>query len=173
MSIPVFLSRPNPVTARQIEFMTNVQHQLESAGLQPKTLGATEYGIDAPLNTIRMLMTESNGLIVVALRRYRADTIFRLRQDQPDDAKDRVYLTSPWCQIEPGMAFQLGMPLLILREKGVLADGVLERGVTGLYLPEADIENATDDYLNTNEWNTLLHDFAGRVRDYRQKRGKP
>lgn len=32
------------------------------------------------------------------------------------------------------MAFQLGLPILSLKEEGVLAEGVLERGVTGLYL---------------------------------------
>ena len=35
------------------------------------------------------------------------------------------WLTSPYCQIEPAMAFQLGLPVLIIREKGVVEEGIL------------------------------------------------
>nr|VFJ88362.1 MAG: hypothetical protein BECKLFY1418A_GA0070994_100411 [Candidatus Kentron sp. LFY] len=38
-------------------------------GLEPRTLGVTDYDMDAPLKAIRRLMLESNGLITIALRR--------------------------------------------------------------------------------------------------------
>ena len=38
------------------------------------------------------------------------------------------------------MAYQLGLPILIFRQKGVIDDGILERGVVGLYMPEFDLE---------------------------------
>lgn len=31
------------------------------------------------------------------------------------------------------MAVQIGLPVLILRESGVVADGILEKGVLGTY----------------------------------------
>jgi len=36
-------------------------------GLEPRTLGVTDYDMDAPLKAIRRLMLESNGLITIAL----------------------------------------------------------------------------------------------------------
>ena len=49
------------------------------------------------------------------------------------------WFTTPWCQIEPAMAFQIGLPVLIFRESGVLAEGILEKGVFGTYMPEFDL----------------------------------
>jgi hypothetical protein len=65
-------------------------------------------------------------------------------------------MTIPWCHIEAAMAFQLGLPLLIFRKRGVHDDGALERGVTGFYLPEFDLTNACDDYFQKQEWRQLI-----------------
>jgi hypothetical protein len=42
---------------------------LRGRGLEPRTLGVTDYDMDAPMTAIRRLMLESNGLITVAFRR--------------------------------------------------------------------------------------------------------
>lgn len=172
MNIPIFLSRPRPISQKQSEFLGKLSDQLASLGLYPKTLGMNEYGVDSPLSSVRMLMTESNGLLAVGLRRYKTDSLCHLKPDGTEEPAREQFLTSSWCQIEPAMAFQLGMPILILREKSVLPDGVFERGVTGLYLPECDIEGDVEDYLESAEWRALSNEFAARVRDYRLRRGR-
>jgi hypothetical protein len=99
--------------------------------LAARTLGVTDYDMDAPLKAIRRLMLESNGMITVAFRRtyiergtanYQTD-IPTLRAHQFTDS----WLTSPWAHIEPAMAYQIGLPILLLREDGVIADGLLEK----------------------------------------------
>lgn len=70
------------------------------------------------------------------------------------------------------MAFQLGLPILILREEGVLAEGVLEKGVTGLYLPEFSLSAKTP-YIKSDEFRRLLDQWGGRVQAVYQKRGEP
>ena len=50
-----------------------------------------------------------------------------------------MWLTSPWAHIEPAMVYQIGPLVLILREAGVLDDGVLENGTIGLYMAESDL----------------------------------
>jgi hypothetical protein len=69
MKISVFLSFPKPCFERQEEFIKGVQSYLDKRGLAPRTLGVTDYDMDAPLTAIRRLMLESNGLITVAFRR--------------------------------------------------------------------------------------------------------
>ena len=107
--------------------------------------------MDAPLTAIRRLMLESNGLITIALRRthivkstarYRADI-----KGFEEVALNDAWLTTPWAHIEPAMAYQLGLPILLLREKGVVADGILEKGVVGLYMPEIDLSKDMDLYF--------------------------
>ena len=104
--------------------------------LEPRTLGVTDYDMDAPLTAIRRLMLESNGMVTIAFRRSLIKQgIGKPGSDINEEQYDmsNAWLTSPYCQIEPAMAFQLGLPppVLILREKGVIAEGILEKVFLG------------------------------------------
>ena len=73
MNISVFLSYPKPHLKSQKDFVNKLREYLEQRGLQPRTLGVTDYDMEAPLTAIRRLMLESNGLITVAFRRNRIE----------------------------------------------------------------------------------------------------
>jgi hypothetical protein len=158
--ISVFLSYPTPCASKQIMFIETVRELLEQRGLGPRTLGVTDYDMDAPLTAIRRLMMESNGLITVAFRRtYIEKGTIRFETDLADvkpSSIDQRWLTTPWAHIEAAMAYQLGLPILIFREKGVIDDGILERGVLGLYMPEFDLEKQIKDYFDSAEWNSIF-----------------
>ena len=62
MKDSVFLSYPKPYLEKQKQFIEKVVSYLENRGLQPRTLGVTDYDMDAPLTAIRRLLLESNGL---------------------------------------------------------------------------------------------------------------
>jgi hypothetical protein len=177
MRISVFLSYPKPCFGRQKEFIEHVRSYLDERGFGPRTLGVTDYDMDSPLTSIRRLMLESNGLITVAFRRtYVEKGTARLRIDVADLKEasiDAVWLTTPWAHIEPAMAYQLGLPVLILREHGVLDDGILERGVVGLYLPEFDLEKSVDDYFASAEWKGVIGKWEGYVRAVVDRKGTP
>lgn len=61
MKDSVFLSYPKPYLEKQKQFIEKVVSYLENRGLQPRTLGVTDYDMDAPLIAIRRLLLESNG----------------------------------------------------------------------------------------------------------------
>lgn len=69
MTILVFLSYPKPAFQEQQAFIDKLKSQLEKRNLTPRTLGVTDYDMDAPLTAIRRMMTESNGVISIAFRR--------------------------------------------------------------------------------------------------------
>ncbi len=177
MGISVFLSRPNPYLKRQQEFLDEISSYLRERGLQPRTLGDTDYDLDAPLTAIRRLMVESNGLIAVAFRRiHLIEAISRPNSDLEQDSSilSKQWLTSSWVHIEPAMAFQLGLPILILRESGVIEDGILERGVTGLYLPAFDLRtNNIKSYFQHPQWTQIIGKFEAQVRTVLENKGKP
>ena len=75
MNISVFLSYPKPHLKSQKDFVNKLREYLEQRGLQPRTLGVTDYDMEAPLTAIRRLMLESNGLITVAFRRNRIEKV--------------------------------------------------------------------------------------------------
>lgn len=177
MRISVFLSYPKPCFGRQKDFIDHIRAYLEQRGFVPRTLGVTDYDMDAPLTGIRRLMLESNGLLTVAFRRtFIEKGTARLRTDVEglkEAQIDGMWLTTPWAHIEPAMAYQLGLPVLIFREKGVLDDGILERGVLGLYLPEFDLDQSIDAYFESPEWNGVIGKWEGYVRAVVDRKGAP
>jgi hypothetical protein len=177
MKISVFLSYPTPCHASQQQFVNKVKSFLEGRGFAPRTLGVTDYDMDAPLKSIRRLMLECNGLLTIALRRTHIETgASRYRTDlagMNEVALKDVWLTSPWSQIEPAMAYQIGLPVLVLREKGVIDEGILERGVLGLYMPQFDLDQPVDEYFSSIEWNEMLGRWEGFVRTVVETKGSP
>lgn len=175
MRSPVFLSYPQPFNAGQEAFITALKSFMQQRNLEPRTLGVTDYDTDVPLRAIRRLMLESNGVITVAFRR----TFITKGESRPGTKKayslTKKWLTSPYAHIEPAMAFQLGLPTLILREAGVVPEGVLEKGIVGTYMPEFEIadDKAPNVYLESEEWQQLLQKFSSQVDQVRSRKGEP
>nr|VFK09220.1 MAG: hypothetical protein BECKLPF1236B_GA0070989_100630 [Candidatus Kentron sp. LPFa] len=177
MKISVFLSYPKPHLSAQQRFVGRLDEYLRMRGLEPRTLGVTDYDMDAPLKAIRRLMLESNGLITIAFRRSLITEVKVRANADIDGAQESqmrdVWLTSPYCQIEPAMACQLGLPVLVLREKGVIQEGLLERGVVGAYMPEFSLEDESVDYPGSHEWNALVGKWEGFIRSVVEMKGNP
>ena len=175
MKIPVFFSYPKPFTKKQEEFVARIREYLAKRGFEARTLGVTDYDMEEPLVAIRRMMLESNGVLTIAFRRSfiekgRSKPNSNLSQESTDLSNN--WITSPWAHIEPAMAFQIGIPVLILREKGVVADGILEKGILGTYLPEFDLDSK-ESYLDSDEWNQIIGIWEGYVRKVRETKGKP
>lgn len=177
LKISIFLSYPTPHLQQQKEFIDRFKDYLDQRGFQPRTLGVTDYDREEPLVAIRRLMMETNGLLTIAFRRtYIEKGEVKSGADiSGEETKDvsGKWLTSPYCHIEPAMAFQIGLPILIFREKGVIADGILEKGVTGVYLPEFDLDKPIDHYLKDYEWNQILGKWEAHVRRVVENKGYP
>lgn len=176
MSSSIFLSYPKPYLKRQENFIENISQYLQERELTPRTLGVTDYDMDAPLTAIRRLMLESNGLITIAFRRSLiTNGISKPSSDigEIECNLSNSWLTSPYCQIEPAMAYQIGLPVLILREKGVISDGILEKGVIGAYMPEFDLDGNIDEYFKSKEWVQVIQKWEGYVRKVVENKGKP
>ena len=176
MGISVFLSYPVPFKIKQENFIKKLKKYLIDRGFSARTLGVTDYDMKQPLTAIRRLMLESNGLLTIAFRR----TLITEGIVNPNsEIKERavtnlsdIWTTSAYCQIEPAMAYQIGLPVLILREKGVIADGILERGVIDNYLPVFDLDSSVN-YLDTDEWKQIIGSWEGYVRKVVENKGCP
>jgi len=177
MKVPVFISRPNPHLSAQLAFINQFIAELQARGFEPLTLGpGSSSDFEAPLVGIRRLLTHCCGLVSIAFRRTHAPTATKYPgadiAGMSETTNGDLWLTSPYCQIEPAMAFQLGLPILILREEGVLAEGVLEKGVTGLYLPEFNL-SAGQAYITGEAFRRLLDQWGSRVQAVYRRRGDP
>ena len=167
MNIPIFLSYPKPYLKVQEEFIERINKALQDRGLEPRTLGVTDYDMNAPLTAIRRLMLESSGMITIAFRRSLIEKGVEKPQSDIGYKEHKLsdkWLTSPFCQIEPAMAYQLGLPILIFREDGVIDEGVLEKGVVGIYMPTFDLSCDLDEYFKSIEWSQIIQSWEDCVR---------
>lgn len=151
MRTPIFLSVARPRFAQQAQFLARMTAALEAQGMRVHTVGVTEKCDGSPLPAIRRLMTEVEGLVVVAFRRtWIADR--------------ESWFTSVFCHLEAAMAYQCGLPILIARERGVTVEGMLEAIPGCCHLPEFDLDQHADPLRAFPEWDSLLAEWGARVR---------
>ncbi|WP_433247685.1 hypothetical protein [Actinomadura nitritigenes] len=122
-------------------------------------------------------MRESNGLLTVAFRRsYVPEAIINYGSTVADRASRTIrdyWDTSIWSHVEPAMAFQMGLPILILRESGVIANGMLETGVVGTYMPEFSLDSPPEGYFSSQEWRHLIQKWEMQVNTVVERKGQP
>ena len=170
---PIFFSYAKPFNAKQELFISNLNKHLITNDFTPRTLGVTDYSITAPLVKIKNMMSECYGLLSIAFRRVYVENgtgkpgcKLANQEEYPISKK---WITSPYCQIEPSMAFQIDMPILIFRETGVIADGILENGVVGAYMPEFDLDSI-DKYFSSLQWKQIFDEWKKLVLDYKTRK---
>lgn len=172
--IPIFLSYAKPFNTEQELFIDNLTEHLTINNFTPRTLGVTDYSMSAPLVKIKTMMSECYGLLSIAFRRVYVENGTgkpgcKLAK-QNEYRISKKWITSPYCQIEPSMAFQIDMPILIFRETGVIADGILENGVVGTYMPEFDLDSSIDKYFRSSEWKQIFGEWKQSVLVYQTKK---
>jgi hypothetical protein len=155
----VFLSVGRTFDPRQEVFVQEVERLLYEHGLRPRALGRSEGTSDQPLRTIRQLIDECDGTVVVAFERlYLVEAT-----DQRGGAAERAihdrFLPTVWNHIEAAMAYAKGQPILVIAERGFLPEGVLD-GRYDWYVQEVSLELAE---LRTAETLGRVADWAKRV----------
>lgn len=124
----VFVSVGGTATEEQEAFVHAVEQRLRSEGLNPRTVGRNAFGSEAPLKTISELMGNCVGTVVIALERtWFAEGLERRNGPKQKQLRNVSYPT-PWNQIEAALSYSRGLPLLVILDKGVQSEGLLEPG---------------------------------------------
>ena len=72
MSTDVFLSVGRTFTEEQERFVSSLELTLRTAGLNPRTVGRSDFSSKAPLTRISEVLEECHGSVVLAFERSRA-----------------------------------------------------------------------------------------------------
>lgn len=134
MKISVFVSRPTKLSTRQQKSIEIIFRQLRALGLEPRSLGTSDYPDEFPLREVHVLARHCSGGVILGYEQFSAKDVVKGRgTKKPQTIKGPVPFPSPWNQLEAGILFGLGLPLLIFREDGV-AGGVFDNGVTDVFV---------------------------------------
>jgi hypothetical protein len=125
----IFLSRPNvldPGSRQSIELLRGL---LEAQGMVGVELERGEYPKSGVISEIRRRMTGCAGAVVFGFRQVE---VLEGRLRPGTAAEERIqdlHMTSPWIQLEAGMAAMWGLPILLVSQPGVLG-GIFDADVS-------------------------------------------
>lgn len=155
----VFVSVGGTATPEQESFVRSIEDRLRSESLSPKTVGRNTFSADAPLKAITELMEHCSWIVVIALERSYFPSGLERRGGPRQGTLADTRLPTPWNHIEAAMAYAKHLPLLVIVEDGLKAEGLLEPGYDW-YVQTLPLAEAA---LGSNEFNGVLADWKEKV----------
>jgi len=125
VGISIFVSVGRPHSAAQEDFVLRIESRLRQKGLRPCTVGRNEFSHKQPLRAVDELMNRCGGALVIATERLSIERAVERRGAEAIAIADMA-LTTPWNQIEAGIAYAKRIPLLVIKERRVKEEGLLE-----------------------------------------------
>lgn len=121
----VFVSAGTPGNNSQRAFRDAVVRSIDQVGLIPRLMTERDWDYKNPLRGLRRAMSDCSGAIVVAYARYHFPSGEELSKDGVHSLTNVMFPTA-WNQIEAAMAYERGLPLLVVAQTGLRADAVFE-----------------------------------------------
>ncbi|MGR0218651.1 hypothetical protein [Agromyces sp. ZXT2-6] len=149
--------------------MSAVEERLRAIGLSPRTIGRNTFSADAPLRAITDLMDQCDGAVVIAVERFYFPEGEERRGSPRQSGLTDVCMPTAWNQIEAAMAYSRRLPLLVIVDQNVRADGLLEKG-NDWYVQDLPIEPAS---LSTPAFNGILESWRSRLRAREHDKSAP
>ncbi|WP_413669342.1 hypothetical protein ACEN9X_04860 [Mucilaginibacter sp. Mucisp86] len=155
----VFISVGGTATPQQEDFVKSIEDRLRSENLIPNTIGRNTFSSDSPLKSIKALMDECSGILVIALERTYFESGIEKRGGTNEIPLSVTKFATPWNQIEPAIAYAKNLPILVIVEEGVRAEGLLEKG-NDWYVMTVKLNQSS---LSTVEFNGVLASWKSKV----------
>ncbi len=152
----VFVSAGTPADETQQAFRDAVINAVDLAGLEPRIMDSSDWDYKNPLRGVRRVMEECDGAIVIAYARYRFDDGLELRSGG-NSQLGAVDFPTAWNQIEAAMAYEKGLPLLVVAQNGLRPDALLE--------PTGDVRPF---YCDLDPAVSRLDGFRGYLRSWKE-----
>lgn len=138
--VNIFISHPTPYNKYQENFLLLIELELKKHGLNPTNLGKNNWNFRSPLKPIKEIMDTCVAAIVIGLERHHS--LIGYEKEFSKNSKEIIhrYSSSPWIQIEAGMAYQANLPILILKEDKVHGEGILDPQISDSFVFEFELK---------------------------------
>jgi hypothetical protein len=166
MRIPVFVSAPssdnlNPAQRRST---TIIQGLIERYKLEWRALGRSDYPNDLPLKEVLRMVKHCSGGIILGFEQFRSTSgVFRRGSRKAKNSKSAVVFPTPWNQLEAGILFSAGLPMMIFRERGVVG-GVFDVGTSEVFIHQ--MPDAATGRQALDDLDSVFQNWVARVRNH-------
>jgi len=158
----IFISHPTPYNEYQVGFLVLIEAKLKEYDLNPVNLGKNNWDFRCPLEPIREMMNTCKAAMIIGLERNHSYIGYEKEFSKDSNELIHKYTTSPWIQIEAGMAYQANLPLLILKEKKLYSEGILDPNLSEYYVFEFEVEKMHKTL--SHELNEFLLSWVNHVK---------
>lgn len=135
MRISVFVSCPTTLSETQQASKKLILDLLDGLELEPRAVGVSDFATQFPLREVAVLARHCSGGVILGFERFRIEKgIRKYSTKDPEEVKGLGFPTA-WNQIEAGILFSVGLPLLVFKEPGI-DGGIFDLGVSDVFLHE-------------------------------------
>lgn len=156
----VFVSKPGITTSEQQHTVNRLLSLLEQQGFVAVTIDRTEYPSFGVMKEVRRAISGCAGAVILGFKQMQVhDALWR---EGTSDQKNLsgVAFSTPWNQIEAGMAAMLGLPLLVLRQENV------REGVFDIISGDDRLYNVDfDSNVTSAEFDRVFRNWCSDVRE--------
>ena len=123
--IPVFVSVGRHYRPEETVLIERLFARLRALGADPRTLPRDQWDEETPLRAIASLMNRCRGALVIAFSRMR----YEAGSEWPDSAQQITTesrdVATVWLHVEAALAFAFRLPTLVLVERRLHPEGLL------------------------------------------------
>ena len=166
MRIPVFVSAPSAdnLSPAQEQSGAIINEMITRYKLEWRALGRSDYPNDLPLKEVLRMVKHCSGGIVLGFEQFRSTQ----GESKPGSSKAQttssaVPFPTPWNQLEAGILFSTGLPMMIFREPGITG-GVFDIGTSEVFVHPMPTEAMNSDALD--DLDSVFQNWVGRVRQH-------
>ena len=141
MRFPIFVSTPNCLSPKQREVYDYILGELARHSMEPYTLGQSHHPTQSPLHEVVVMARHVCGGVILGFEQFCAtDGVSKPGTDRESKLGSPAFFPTPWNQLEAGILYTVGVPLLIFRERSITG-GIFDQGVCRWFthtLPRAE-----------------------------------
>ena len=167
MRIPVFVSAPSPdnLSPTQEQGAVIIHKLVARYKLEWRALGRSDYPNDLPLKEVLRMVKHCSGGIILGVEQFRAPKgEFKRGSPNAIVVNSPVSFPTPWNQLEAGILFSAGLPMMIFREPGI-SGGVFDVGTSEVFIHPMPTANTSAQALD--DLDSVFQNWVARVRkDY-------
>ncbi len=133
----IFVSRPNWIPEKFDKGLNSLYNLLKANGLNPRTIGQSDYPNKSPLDEVIRLLKKCEGTIVLGIPQIEITKGLIKGKTLDYD----LHLGTEWNHIEAALSHSLDLPMLIVHHKTVVR-GIFDRGACNSFLHKVDMEES-------------------------------
>jgi hypothetical protein len=157
----VFISSPSVLNEQQSTFRKMLKIILKNKELIVRDLTPEEYPSERPIVRVKKTIQVCNGVIILGMQQMIVKDCIIKPGTQNENRRHDILLPTPWNHIEAAISVTLGLPILIISERGI-EGGVFDPEITEESVHQVELNI---DSFDSEEFINAINLWIDRIMD--------